>query len=901
MKMGKLISNKYFRALVAGALVACMYLVFLYANNIAPLGDESWLKYDMDRQYLDFYSYYKTYFTGKSNILYSFDISLGAAAVGFFTYYLSSPWLLLSLLFDKTQMPAAVAIMSGLKLMTAAFTCNLFMAHVGETSKTDNSTQSRIYGRYIAGVMGSVSYVFSSFIISNMINPMWLDVFYMMPLFLWMADRLLFRKKITGYIISLSAMIIFNYYIAFMVCLFTVMWVIFRLIFAPCEYVDTDKYEITLKNTVMGVVRIGICSLWAVAIDGVLMIPTALELFNSPKDITELGFILHDKNIGMNVLLSKMFWGAYDVYQTIWGTPLLYAGIATIILTILYFMNSKIGLREKAGVVMMLGIFFISFFSEKVNLLWHAGMEPSGYPYREAFMYVFVCVYCSFRCICNLHEGINSKKVLAAFAVVVLMFAAVLWRRDDYLYVYDKVAFINVVFIFGAVILILQVLGDKEYLAAATVFLLLALQVLELVGNSVIVYRNQNSFGDELVAEYSETTQKASNAVSKIKATDTSFYRIENLSPREQNDPMMFDYKGITHYSSAGTLYTRDFLMTLGFNDDGLLATYGCNNTCTADTILGIKYTFGDETKRQIHPDYQEKDYSNGGYWIKNNLNAFSIAMLSNSVSDLKADSVAGRKNNTLNHVYDIDPFEYQQDIVADMSGEKAEIFIPATISDVDDYRKEGGNLDREYEVKTEADGELYFYIDGIKRQVQNFSIFVNDEFVTTYGNFGCHSILNLGYHKTGDVVIVRVVTDSPEPNFGTARFMTEDFVKLAEISTAAESRKINVIENSSSNITLKLPEACASEYKKIIMTAPYDTGWSAKCNGKSLKINKIYGSMMELDISNIDGDEIQMNFVPDGMKSGVVVSLISLLAFIAFIIIVRRPWNILHHDSAKE
>jgi hypothetical protein len=74
------------------------------------------------------------------------------------------------------------------------------------------------------------------------------------------------------------------------------------------------------------------------------------------------------------------------------------------------------------------------------------------------------------------------------------------------------------------------------------------------------------------------------------KSSDPGFYRIGNLTPREQNDSMQFAYNGITHYSSEDSLDVRRFLRRLGFDYNGLYSSYGSSNTRTADSILGVKY-----------------------------------------------------------------------------------------------------------------------------------------------------------------------------------------------------------------------------------------------------------------------------------------------------------------------
>jgi uncharacterized membrane protein YfhO len=94
-RLRDMLNNTYIHALMTAVFAGCLFCVFVIACNITPFGDKTWLIYDMKRQYADFYSYYKTILSGENNIIYSPAIALGSAAVGFFTYYISSPFLVI--------------------------------------------------------------------------------------------------------------------------------------------------------------------------------------------------------------------------------------------------------------------------------------------------------------------------------------------------------------------------------------------------------------------------------------------------------------------------------------------------------------------------------------------------------------------------------------------------------------------------------------------------------------------------------------------------------------------------------------------------------------------------------------------------------------------------------------
>lgn len=869
------LSNRYVRAGITGLVVACLFLVYAIINHITPLGDNFWFVYDMNRQYIDFYSYYKSIIFGQNNLFYSFGISLGAQSIGFYTYYLSSPFLILSLFFDEAHIPEAITLMIGLKLVLAGAGVSLFMTHVQDTSNNENKS-------YWPVLLLSICYAFSSFGVSNSINPMWLDVFYIMPVFIWMTDRLLFEKKRNLYIVSLALMIMFNYYIAFMVCIFTVIWTLFRSLSTPCRYGDSDQYTLSVKSFAGSILNIGLCSVWAVAIDCVMLIPTVLELANSPKDISVLGLNYNNNNLGIDVILSKTMFGAYDVYQTIWGTPLIYAGTVVGILTILYFLNREIKINEKIGIAVMMFIFLISFLRDSINMIWHAGMEPSGYPYREAFMFVLICLFCAIRCIGNMNNGTNAVKVISAFVIMAVIDILVFLTCKRFEYVNEKMLAANLgLIVIVTVVLLVFVSKRNNRIYTVAWVVLLTVTSIELIANSSLIFRLQSALNTTNKTEFSATTSNAKQAFNMIKENDKSFFRMENLSAREQNDPMMFDYNGVTHYSSSGTLYTRDYLMSMGYNDDGLYADYGKNNTCTADTILGIKYLIGKKETNAIHPQYESVDYS-GEYIIKENPNALSVASMARNISDIKTDKVADRTNRSFTHVYDESPFEFQENLISDLAGEKADIFVPMDKMEENTSAGEDGNLNKSIDCVTAIDGEVYFYIDDIKKYVQNLLIYVDDEYVTYYGNFGCLSVLNLGYHKAGEQIRIYITSDSSETNFGKIECVSEDFGRLTKLSKLISDRRVEVTRKSSSKLVLKLPEKYRDqENAGIVTTIPYDKGWSATSQGKKIMIKEYCNSMMQIDTDEVENGIIEMSFVPEGFYAGLAISIAAVLLLI--------------------
>lgn len=859
----KLFENKYYHGIISAVITAIMFLMFIISNRIVPFGDKFWMTYDMKRQYLDFYSYYRTVFEGKNNLFYSSSISFGSSAMGFFTYYLSSPWLLLTLFFKRAKLPVAVTLMIGIKIVLASFFCDLFLSHYMETS--DNEDES--CGKRL---IFSTGYAFCTYMISNSINPMWLDVFYLMPLVIFMLDRLMFKNRKMGYILSLALLILNNYYIAYMVCIFIVFWTFYRIFFAPCSC------GIQKKGKIRCVLEVVESSVRAVLLDAAFLIPTAMELNNSPKDIFELGLETNKGNLGLGTIASKFFFLSYDSNQTINGTPLLYAGTVIIVLTILYYLNKRIPFKEKIGMAVFMMLFVLSFMIDGVNIIWHAGMEPSGYPYREAFMFVFLCMVCSCRCMCNIRTGLSSLRILFAAAVTFAMWGLIVIAGKNLYYMNPRMIVMNLLLILSAVLVVLIIKNTeyKEWAAVTATVMVCMLQFSELSVNGVYVFREQNLVGESNVNYYEKKISDVESNINHIKSSDDSWYRMENMSPREQNDPMMYDYNGITHYSSAGSLYSRNMLKRMGYNDDGLYADFGRDNTSAADALLGVKYLIVADDADGVHPQYKRTKGDNG-YSVLMNQNTLGPAFLVN-------ETESGADN----------PFSFTSDLLASATGTDGKVFETVTVEERD-YIDDSHSV-RECVCTPESDGEVFFYLQGIADKVQNLMVYVDDEPYCSYGNYGNMKVLNLGYHKSGDTLKVRIDSDSETADFGRTLFYTENAHKLKEY---CESRTgIEIERISSSEYKLVLPKE--RDAKGIMVTFPYEQGWIAKCKGVRIPVKMCYDTMLYIPLDGVSGDTIELDFVPEGFTVGLLFSIVSAVSII--IQFVLQAYHTRHYDLEK-
>lgn len=837
-------------AILVGNLALALFAVILFICNCYPFGDNTFLMFDMKRQYVDYYSYVSSIYHGNNNPFYSFATALGSGTYGFFAYYLTSPFLLLLSAFPSHLLPLGVEIVIALKLSLATFIMNLFL--------------QRFFDVDYVTILCALSWSFSSFVFAHSMNMMWIDVVIMLPIVIWTFERFITNDKfaINGakdiflvnvpYIVSIFAILFLNYYLSYQVLLFVALWALMRIFSLQ---IPKKGYKIIqiFFNTIIGAL-----------LDAVFLIPTALELVNSPKDITRLGLELTGRNLSPFEVFSKIGTLSYDIEEPRFGGPQIFCGVLFAVLTVMFFVNRKIAKKEKIGIGILFGILMLSFCIDLFNLIWHAGMEPSGHPYRQAFIWIFLCILCSCRMIMDIKESMDSdinsrpayKFIGIGVGVVAIIYLLSLSKR------YDHVSNATIIVSWALLLTVgLMMMAAVRFKSGRILIIVSALigiiQLADITANAVYTY-NFQSVNNTKMSEYSGIISSTSKTFDFIKDHDKTFYRMENLTPRQQNDAMQYGYNGVTHYSSAGMTYVRDFLQSLGYNDDTLYTQYGADNTSLADSILGIRYLVSDG-EVIVHPNYS-KINSGTSELVLENMYALPVAI---GVNDYGIP--------TVDEICELNPFKLQEDIVSRLTEEKRDVFVNASVSE--EEFSENGNLCREYSVVPAITGELYFYIEGISDYVQGLVIEVNDEYRCGYGNNASMKIINIGSYKAGQTVKVKVIGDSADAKLGEAIFVSEDVRAIEDTYHKLKSMFTNVTRESSSHIKITAPNC-----NGVFMTVPYEKGWEITVDGINTNPQMVYGALMYIPINSVaDTHYIDMKFVPEGFNLGLIISIIVL------------------------
>ena len=542
--------------LILSFLVPAAVLAVVFAiQGITPFGQRTLIVEDMRRQYLEIYGYYRRVFRTNENFFYSLSMGLGGDTIGLFSFLLSSPFLIPLVFLPITSYPTAISYiflaktgLCGLSFAAFALLHTAGRITVQGTPSTDAGGQEAVAGTenadgFYSGKISSAlaiialsgGYALSSYAVANIHNTMWIDAVAVFPLLALCHERMMEKEsRFAGrwtvlYILCTAGCIYLNYYIAYMVLIFTA--------------IRTLVIHTGLKS----LVRCLVSTILGAGLVMALMLPTALSIAGSAKDTS----IMEDPEQGLAMLplrtVLMLLPGQYDIDSIFHGFPNIYCGLIPVVLFVISFFLKGISARRKGENLILFAVLFLSICIDGINRIWHAGMKPSGYLYRYSFLISFVILK-------------GALEAADAVAGRERPRTETLMKR-----------------------------GSAVILSAVSA-LLCIIQLSELGMNAGHIMDVLSAVEAPSVDMFAAQTGARIEVWDALRAMDPGMYRAETAFPYTENDSMLYGNYGVTHYSSIQQTDVRNYLIQLGFNDTGLFAEYTPGNTHTADVLMGLKY-----------------------------------------------------------------------------------------------------------------------------------------------------------------------------------------------------------------------------------------------------------------------------------------------------------------------
>ena len=878
--------------------VIIIYITFI-VMGMYPFGNKAILTLDMDGQYIYFFEQLRDVYTGKESLFYTFERCLGGEFLGYFTYYLASPISLLVVIFPEAMITEAVMCMMILKSGLAGLT---FSIYLGRTRQKNT----------VGFTMFSVMYALCSYATMYQFNVMWMDALIWLPLITLGIEALVKDGRFKLFIISLAMAICSNYYIGYMLCIYVALYFFFYIASKPaCELDNLKESYHRLKS----LARIAIASVIALMIAMAIILSAYYSLQMGKTSYQDNAF---DPNLRFDVLhlMAKMFVGSFDTVR-LEGTPNVYAGTLMLIMLPVFYMSKKIKSREKALYTALALIFVISFSLNTIDLVWHGFQTPVWFNYRYSFMFSFILLSMAYRGYEEIDEvstGFLGKIGAMLILIVAIIQKTVVLTRYEYidgswkaLSITPGIGMVWLTILFVLAYLAVFLVKKHTSLKRTATVILSLIVFVEAFANSAINWAGELKDGGCATRDnYRDYATKLETAVDEVYSRDSSFFRMEHLFYRKQNDNMLGNVNGLSEFTSTFNASTVNFMKKLGFFTSDPTIKYVSGNP-VSDALLGVKYIIG-TSEEDTNGKLPENNSVSGLYTSIETESGFVI------FENPYVLPIAYRVEANLNKTFDErqfyggdkSPFATMNQLVSSMLGRDTYVFETCHYTtgkgslsgiDYDDnggisFRKSSGS-DSSYfyfTVQAAHDGNIYMYLPS--PYTTGATLSVNGKTIYTNMFQGeTKRIIDLGNYEKGDVVRVELSFT----HYRLYLWDTQDYFVQVNESVLKESTDILKAGG------LQIEEYSDTSFKgtlnavrdgAVFTSIPYDSNWRVYVDGERVETYEMVDAMLGFDISAGE-HTVELKYVHTPFIAGFVISLIGIGLLVA--------WSILDSKYRKK
>mgnify|MGYP000357513923 FL=1 len=817
--MKKIKNNIY--VLYTLLLSLLIILVFFYINNITPFGSKDFTVIDFYHQYFPMTSELINRILNSKTLLFSFNGSL--PFIRNLYNYLSSPFNILLLPF-KDNLSTGFSLLIAIKAILASTTICYYL-----TKNIKNS---------ILSIPISISYGFSSYYIAYHWNIMWLDGMIFLPLIILGLEKIIKENKSLLYIITLSISIFSNYYIGYMICIFT--FIYFQFYYLLNYKFNIKDFLIKFKNYILySIISIGIISIVVIPIYFSLSsISATKDTFPSifETEFNIINFILNNFSLSKpTALISENI-----------PLPNTSSSLLIFILIPLFFINKNINKKEKILYALLLLTLFLCMHNTFINFIWHGFHFPNDLPYRQSFIYIFITIIIAYKSLINI-KYINTKKLLITLTVFILLIILSKIIKFDNLQ--NKVLIINTILLIIYFTILIINIKNKKY----TQFALITIVAIETCISCVYNIKPDHN-GKDL-----DNSIKNYQYIKNILPQENEFYRIEKIKHDTYNDPALNNYYGISVFSSMTYEDISKLQRKLGNGSNNINSYYYNLQTPIYNSMFNIKYLVG---KFNYNKSFYKENKNEG---IKEYKYPLSIAYkVNNNIKNWDTSS-----NN---------PFTVQESFIKESTGfdnmfNKLNINFKDIVPEITNNGYFINSRICSINLENDRNGDVYLYIDSNNLS----SILVNGEsyFIATNEPY----IINLGYFSKYDDINVTMYFSYGDTSYNEfniyAYSFNENNFKKAYNSLNDEILNISSFKENHIKGYINLKESGV-----IFTSIPYDNSWKIKVDNKYIDFYKIGESYIGFNL-NEGYHNIEFIYKTKGLKTGAIISTISLISTI--------------------
>ena len=695
-------------------------------------------------------------------------------------------------------------------------------------------------------------------------NIMWLDIMYLFPVLMIGLKKLTKERKSILFIISLSAIMIMNFYLCYMVVVFILLYITVWFI---GERQSEYRREVCIKFLSGSVL--------AAMITAVIWLPSLIQVMSSGR-LSSVSDTINSSNF-----LSH--------YETV--LPLLFCTSFIFVVLLMQLLSREKKTKEYRRNLLLFLLTLIPFFIEPVNIMWHTGNYMS-FPARYGFITIFIGLICCADFLTDTCENNSEIKLKIQYILIPLSFAliygyyficqkmidkdfetltkytATLWGEKKSL---DGLAKL---FVLSVLCYLIILLFYRKRLIMKQVFAIMLVTLCCVEGmNSIRLYMVSPAVNNP-----KRTTDFVSLSEMSDKIQDEDFYRVKtDFKAADYNMTGALGYPSVSHYTS---LTDRDFMVMqrlLGYSTVWMKSG-STGGTELTNALYCIKYniTEGKATDNTV--------YTNNKYSINSISPYLGLGILCSS------------------------DFSGGADIPDSMTRAEIQQYIFENIFDTDkkliteydyDKKKRTGILysNNKYQLYNAAKVKYDIYVSGrqslyadcydrfsnslSEEYFEGLSVKVNGRTIKNkYPEADTNGLLKLGEYEN-EKITVEITANKKISCYSFGVFGLD----IDMLSDAINNTSCADLRYNGSKI---IGNVRTDSNKTCLLSIPYNDGLVVKVNGNKVPVKMVLSDLTAFELSAGE-NSIEIYMIPKGFIAGIIISVIGIVLLAVYIRFQRK------------
>lgn len=824
-------------------------------SGIHPFGNNQMLVVDLWHQYYPFFRVVREKLLTGGSFLYSWQNGMGTNFLSLISYYAASPLNWLSVFFSEENVRDALTFILIAKI---GFCGAFFSCFLRYTFKR----------RDFSICVYSSMFALCSYMLGYYWNVMWFDTIALFPLVMMGVVAICREKKWKTFTFALALSLIANYYIGYFTCIFTIfMFAAAIIIYAESVKDFFHKLWITIRSSVLGI-----------ALGGFILLPAyyGLQLTYSANNIfpRDMSFYESWTDIFANLI-------SYSEPAMKEGLPNFACGMLAIVLFGVFLFSVGIKIREKVAALLMLGLIAVSCNMNILNYIWHGFHFTNMIPYRFAFIFSFVLVAAAYRA----YDVILEKGVKIYQIVFMLVFPCAVFylnymiSEEETFKLTDPIK--NSLIITAAFILIFTAVKvfpfTKPKVRNTVLSLCLGAAVISecwsnaAIGVKTVGISDYISYPTQYdsIQELLETANEGESSL---------FYRTEVTKTYTLNDSALYGYYGISQFSSAANVSVTRFIRNLGmYASEAGNRYYYRISTPVVNSLLGIRYLISKDGMLSSEEMALSFESSSGSCYLYKNNYPLSLGYM------VKSDVLESKSISYTN------PFEYQNELLRIFTGVEEQCFTPqpvalASYNGLEVTKQSYGNYSFTKTNGSNSAGSATYMYDGVAGSyLYGYaanggcdSVTVKNGTVTVDSSVGIGDysvVFPMGNAQEGETAEaeIKAKSDVERGNFQLMVYaMSQAVFEEAYRKLADEQLQITSFSDTEIYGTVN-----ALEDGVLLLTMPYENGWSVYVDGEKTETAPVMGALLGVRVP-AGMHNIRIVYVPEGFRAGAAATAVS-------------------------